>query len=336
MLSYAYQTLQAKGYRKLATEEFHNTADLCAAILAKGVATQIKRGLRYEYVETQSDLQTLRGRIDLAETIRTSGLWKKRPVCVYDEFSVNSYPNRIVKTTLLSLLRAPISQSRRRELRRLLEFLKDVEPLEPRAIDWKVRFDRNSGAYRMIVGICYLTLNGLLQTTTSGEKRLMDFLDEQAESRLYEKFILEYYRKERPQYNANAPHIKWALDDGYDDALPIMKSDVTLSACGKTLIIDAKYYASPFQSHYDARKLHSANIYQIFTYVKNKTAESGVDPSRVAGLLLYAKPDDAPDFAHEYRMYGSRIGARTLDLNRDFAEIAAQLNRIADNFFEDA
>ena len=36
MLSYAFQTLQAENYKDLATENFHNTAELCAAILDKG------------------------------------------------------------------------------------------------------------------------------------------------------------------------------------------------------------------------------------------------------------------------------------------------------------
>ena len=43
MLSYAFQVLQEQGFRSVATEEFDNTAELCAAILSKGIAMQIKR-----------------------------------------------------------------------------------------------------------------------------------------------------------------------------------------------------------------------------------------------------------------------------------------------------
>ena len=45
MLSYAFQVLQEQGYRSVAAENFQNTADLCAAILEKGVSSQLKRGL---------------------------------------------------------------------------------------------------------------------------------------------------------------------------------------------------------------------------------------------------------------------------------------------------
>lgn len=43
MLSYAFQALQAQNYKDLATEKFHNTAELCAAILDKGISVQLKR-----------------------------------------------------------------------------------------------------------------------------------------------------------------------------------------------------------------------------------------------------------------------------------------------------
>ena len=50
MLAYAYQVLNEQGYKSIATEEFENTADLFSAILAKGLSTQIKRGLGKEYI----------------------------------------------------------------------------------------------------------------------------------------------------------------------------------------------------------------------------------------------------------------------------------------------
>lgn len=41
MLSYAFQALQAQNYKDLATVKFHNTAELCAAILDKGISVQV-------------------------------------------------------------------------------------------------------------------------------------------------------------------------------------------------------------------------------------------------------------------------------------------------------
>ena len=90
-------------------------------------------------------------------------------------------------------------------------------------------------------------------------------------SRLYEKFILEYYIKEHPEIKASSSQISWALDDDIGTMLPVMQSDIMLSYANKILIIDAKYYTHTMQSQYGTQSLHSNNLYQIFTYVKNKT-----------------------------------------------------------------
>ena len=60
MLSYAFQTLQEEGYKDVATEEFHNVADLSSAILVKGVSLQIKRGLGREYISQQDTLSGIK------------------------------------------------------------------------------------------------------------------------------------------------------------------------------------------------------------------------------------------------------------------------------------
>ena len=132
---------------------------------------------------------------------------------------------------------------------------------------------------------------------------------------------------------AAASQIPWALDDGIGTMLPIMQSDITLSQGSRVLIIDAKYYTHTMQTQYDVHTLHSNNLYQIFTYVKNKNAEFGEKPHTVSGMLLYARTDEAVQPDNVYQMSGNRISVKTLDLNRDFSEIAAQLNAIVEDHF---
>lgn len=98
MLSYAFQVLNEQGYKNIATEQFHNTGELMAAILEKGIAIQIKRGLGKEYIPQTEALSSLRGKIDIAESIKTQSMLRKQLICTYDEFSVNSIMNRIIKS----------------------------------------------------------------------------------------------------------------------------------------------------------------------------------------------------------------------------------------------
>lgn len=330
MLAYAYQVLKGQGYASCGTEAFENTADLLSAILTRGITVQIKRGLGRDYQETTESLSCLRGKIDVSASIKNQAIIKQQLVCNYDEFTVDTYYNRILKTTVNLLLRSEIPKSRKKILRNLMLYFKDIGTLDPTNINWSHRFNRNNQSYQMLISICYLVIKGLLQSDCQGNTKLQKFLDEQRMCRLYEKFILEYYRKEFPMITVNAAQIPWRLDDGIGTMLPIMKSDITLSDGKKTLIIDAKYYQHTTQKHFDVHTLHSSNLYQIFAYVKNKDVGN---TGNVSGMLLYAKTDEVV-FPHSvFQMSGNKISVRSLDLDYDFVQITGQLNNIVKEHF---
>lgn len=330
MLCYAFQTLNEQSYKKLATEEFENAGDLCAAILIRGISQQLKRGLGHEYIPETETISSIRGKIEITDSIKSQSMIRNQMVCTYDEFSVNTEMNQIIKATVMLLLKSHITKARKKELRKLMVYFGDVSTIDVRAINWSMNYNRNNQTYRMLIAVCYLVVKGLLQSKSDGSVKMMDFFDEQRMCHLYEKFILEYYRKHFPQTKSNASQIAWALDDGIRSMLPAMQSDIMLSYNNKTLIIDAKYYQHTTQLQYGVHALHSNNLYQIFTYVKNKAAE-GTD---VSGMLLYAKTDEQIIPDNEYHMSGNKISVKTLDLNLDFSDIAAQLNRIVEQHFE--
>lgn len=334
MLSYAFQVLNEQNYKNIATEQFHNTAELMAAILEKGIKVQLKRGLCKEYIPQVAALTSLRGKIDITESIKTQAMLRKQLICTYDEFSVNCTMNQIVKSTVELLLHSKISKQRKKNLRKLMLYFDEVELIDLHTINWNIKYNRNNQTYRMLISICYLVVKGLLQTQVDGHTKLMDFFDEQRMCRLYEKFILEYYRKEyNGQIIANASQISWQLDNEENSMLPIMQSDIMLQRDGKILIIDAKYYTHSTQVRFDNHTLHSGNFYQIFTYVKNKEYELRDKEHTVAGMILYAKTDEEIYPNNIYQMSGNQITVKTLDLNLPFAEIAEQLDTIVKTYF---
>ena len=335
MLAYAFQVLNEQGYKKIAAEDFDNTAELCAAILVRGVKSQIKRGLGKEYVSVTESLSSLRGKIEVAESFKTGEQIKRKMICSYDEFSVNSYMNRIIKSTLILLLRADIRKSRKKEIKKLLVYLDGVELIDIFSVDWNINYNRNNQTYRMLITICYLIVKGMLQTESDGKFKMMTFIDERRMHRLYEKFILEYYRKEHPEITANASQIPWQIESDNRELLPVMQSDIMLTYEGRTLIIDAKYYSHSLQQQYNRMTAYSNNLYQIFTYVKNKEGDLSNEPhERVSGMLLYAQTEEEGCFEQEYLMSGNCIAIRTLDLNSDFKNIKKQLDDIAEKYLK--
>ena len=118
----------------------------------------------------------------------------------------------------------------------------------------------------MLLYICYFIINEWLLTTEEGKFKIREFSDENM-NRLFEKFVLEYYKRHYPELNASAARIDWNVVEGVTDksVLPIMQTDVLLSTGKRTLIIDAKYYTHNMQIQYGKEKIHSGNLYQIFS-----------------------------------------------------------------------
>lgn len=278
-------------------------------------------------------LSTLQGKLNISESIKTQTLLKKQMICTYDEFSTNTQFNQIIKSTMLLLLKSNITNTRKKSLRNLLLFFSDVNEIDLRFVNWNQPYNRSNQSYQMLIGICYLIYNGLLQTQNDGTTKIMDFFDEQRMCRLYEKFLLEYYRKEHPELSANASQIAWQLDDSENQLLPKMQTDIMLSQGNNILIIDAKYYSHMTQQQYGTNTLHSNNLYQIFTYVKNKEFELRKLEHTVSGMLLYAQTDENVIPNNTYQMSGNQISVRALNLNQDFSGIAHTLDDIIQNSF---
>lgn len=332
MLTYAFQSLRQSNFGKVAAEEFENIHDMFAAILGKGVASQLKQGLYREYILQEEELSVLRGKLNIQGTIRNKIQHKQKLSCEYDELSENNLLNQILKTTMQVLVRQKtVKQEHKVVLKKNLVFFDNVDVIEPGQIKWdRIRYQKNNQSYRMLMNVCYLVITGLILSTDKGEVKLATFLDDRAMHSLYEKFILEYYRYHHPEYKANPDTIPWDIDDGMIEFLPAMVTDITLKYGGRTLIIDAKYYAHTMQSQYDVQSIHSGNLYQVFTYVKNLDKNN---TGNVAGMLLYAKTQEQITPNNKYSMGGNTIWVKTLDLNLPFSQIAEQLEKISGDYF---
>ncbi len=335
MLSYAFQTLNQTQYENIALEKFDDAHNLFAAILSKGIGVQIKQGLYREYLNRQEDLSVMRGKINIQGTIQNRMQRKQLLTCEYDELSENNLLNQILKTTVMLLLKhSKVKAKYKDELKKEMLFFSNVDTLDPSTIKWiSIRFQRNNQNYRMLISICQLIIEGMLLTTDKGDYLLASFIDEQRMCRLYEKFILEYYAQNYPKLSVKASQIPWSLDDGVGTMLPIMQTDITLQLDNTVLIIDAKYYSHTLQQQFDKYTIHSNNLYQIFTYVKNRDYEFEDKEHTVSGMLLYAKTEEEIYPNNVYQMHGNQITVKTLDLNLPFTSIAKALDEIVEIHF---
>mgnify|MGYP002738827412 CR=1 FL=1 len=340
MLSYAFSALRSRGFADLADEDFENADDLLAAILARGIAQQARRGLKREYIERSEAVRVPRGKIDVSASVKQVSVASRRLVCDVDEFSVNNEFNKILKTAGRKLLASNAQPKRKRELRRVLEHLRGAETVPVSQIQWKQHYGRHDQTYRMLIALSRLILTGTLHGSTAGPNHLEQF-DEEDMHVLYERFVREYFRREHgDRVDVRAALVPWALDDGEQGLLPSMRTDVMLTpkdpSCGRVLIIDTKWYADNLQTYYGAQRLRSQHLYQMFAYVKNKEEallRSG-DSKEVSGLLLYAQTDDEKQPLGTHRIAGNEFSVATLDLAANFAGIRTQLDDIVAGLLE--
>lgn len=327
MLSYAFQELKKNTYEKIAGEKFENIYDLFAEILGHGISSQLKQGLHRNYVPREDELNTLRGKLNMPSTMRLYARGVHRLDCEFDEYSENNVFNRILKTTMLLLIKHHGVQAERKQmLRKMLPFFTNVDDINLQYIKWNTfRFDRNSKTYEMLMYLCYFIIDNMLLSTESGDYIMSTFSDDHM-CRLYEKFVLEYYKKHHPEFNACAKQIDWdIIPDESDNMLPILQTDIYLTLADRTLIIDTKYYSHNTQKNFNKRTVHSHNLYQILTYVSNEDRGR----HKTDGMLLYAKTQEEiqPDGKMRLRE-GNTIYFKNLDLYQDFDGITAQLENL--------
>ena len=331
MLTYAFKALRQNNYEDVDSENFEDIYDLFAEILARGISYQLKQGLHKEYVLQEDDLTTLRGKLNFKESVKLKIRQQQRLACEYDEYLENNLFNQVLKSTTLLLIRQKkVDVKRKDRLRKLMLFFSNVDEVDLRRVKWNAfQFDRNSRNYQLLLNICYFVVKDLLLTTESGRYRVLAFSEEDM-ALLFERFVLEYYRKEHPKLNADAPRVDWNLKKNQKSKrlMPSMKTDIVLDMGERKLIIDTKYYGHILQERFGKVEVRSQHCYQVFSYMMNFDRKRS---GKVDGMLLYAKTEgDEALNSMERFVFGNRFFIRTLDLNLEFEKIKKQLDEVAE------
>jgi len=329
MLAYAFQELRQNNYAEIEGEKFDDIYDLFAEIIARGISYQLKQGLYREYVAKNESMKTVIGKIDIKSTISTRLRNIQQIACDYDELSENNVYNQILLTTMNALIsHSDVKKDKKSKLNKLRVFFNNVQTVDTHTIRWKaLRFDRNNKNYRMLLYLCYFIISEWVMTTEEGKYKMREFSDEHM-CRLFEKFVLEYYKKHHPELKPCAAQIDWNIEkeQSTTNILPIMQTDILLTIGERTLIIDTKYYTRTMQKQFDKSTIHSNNLFQIHTYVTEYDEDH---TGKVDGMLLYAKTqeDIVPD-GQMKRKDGNYIFFKTLDLNTDFEGIRERLDSL--------
>lgn len=308
-----------------------DTLNLLGQVLGNGVRALIRRGFERGYRARQEEIAGIRGKLVFAPTIRKQLPLYGRAECLFDELKYDTPANRIILSTITTLVMSPFVEDKlRHELSSLRRYFRDVREVRATITDCRrVVIHRNNRHYGFIVDVCALILGMILPDENGAQSQFRDFSrDHKAMSRLFEDFVRKFYDHHADECGVekvHSPQIRWSgepQDARSQELWPAMKSDICLSRRRAPLVIDCKFYTDVLKETYQGgERISSANLYQIFTYTHNMAAQPGWE--NIEGLLLYAQNGDPVEIAHT--ACGLRLRAATVDLNTPWTKIHERL-----------
>ena len=105
LLCYAWDKLEFSDLAPVDGDDFDSIESLLAKILVESTDTLFKRGLTHDYIETETEIAGVKGRIDFDMSMRRQLFRQGKAYCRFDDFTPNVLPNQIIKSTLKRLMR---------------------------------------------------------------------------------------------------------------------------------------------------------------------------------------------------------------------------------------
>ena len=339
LLCYAWGLPEQRDWVSVDAKSCPAVVDLLSRLLTKAADILLKRGVAKEYRTHQEEISGIKGKLELAQTLKQNRYREGKTICKLDELTGDILLNQIVYATMYRLLGdKEINRDVRIELRRTFLRFPKVETIAlSHSVFKDVRLNRNNRFYRLILNVCELLFERLLpEQNRPGEYKFLDFTrDEKKMNAIFESFLLNFYRHEcaqdYPIVKRSIIHFQLtALEADDEDVLPEMITDVTLDnpESGKRIILDAKYYKEMLLARFEtAKKLRRDHISQIISYVSNQEDKAVPYTLSTKGIMVYPKTgilEETFNFAqdaHQYRFC-------TVDLAQDWHMIHQRLLNI--------
>jgi 5-methylcytosine-specific restriction enzyme subunit McrC len=329
LLCYAWDSLDQKDTVSAGVDDFKDLSDLFAKVLATGTAQLLKRGVDQGYRCYEETTRSIRGKVLLAPSVQKVLLRQAQAYCAFDDRTPNVLHNQILRATIRRLLCCEtLEPAIRDELDVVFRRFPPVDELSLRTRHFgEIRLTRNNKRYRLLLDVCRIVHDHWLTTEGRGPITFHDFIrDEGRMRRLFQAFVRNFYDREAREYRVWSEDIAWeTATAGPDDRfLPKMQTDVCLAhrTSGLKIVVETKFKSEVFQRHFEAEKVHSDNLYQLYAYLKNLEGKGAANRT-CSGILLYAAAEAHADL--RFRVPGHDIRVYTLDLSQDWRNIEASL-----------
>lgn len=335
LLCYAWDKLEERDLVDVDKITSNNLVDMFAIVLINATTRLIKKGFDRHYIEQVNEVCGVKGKLNLAATIKGNKLANLKTICEYDELSYSILHNQILKTTISKLRRtAGIDKQLRDRLHFVENNLPPIDEIHIKLKHFKqVQLHRNNCHYDFVLKVCQLIFECQLIDESKGNYRFKDFTrDRKKMAELFEAFVKNYYKIRHTEFNSvKSDIIEWKLQtiNGSDKGvIPKMRTDITLTSDSKKIIIDTKYYPKALvSSRIDSKeKFISHHLYQLLAYIINQEDNEIKISMTCEGILLYPTVDVEFDYKYSHKDHIIRL--MTINLDQDWIGIEKSMDEI--------
>ena len=335
---YAADLVRFRGQLEGEVEAARDLPDLVGRLLVHVAEQRLRRNLSRGYRPRFAVLSRVRGRIDMLETTTAQLLERGRVACRFDDHTMNTPRNRLVRAAL-DRLAARVSDTdtahRCRALAADLSRLGVAVAQPSRAELSTDAIGRNETADRLMVTLSRMVFDLVIPTEDPGDRHLnAQDASEQLVRRLFERAIGNALRLELEPEGWRVSQgrcFAWpctAATPGISAILPRMQTDIEVSHAGlaRRVIVDTKFTTIFTSSPYRDEVLKSGYLYQLYAYLR--TQEDTRDPLSMTaeGMLLHPQVGAMIDEA--FHVQGHTFRLRTIDLAAPAALFEATIRRI--------
>jgi 5-methylcytosine-specific restriction enzyme subunit McrC len=335
LLLYAWDMASYRGHWPAEAEASPSLLGLLARILTSATRILLRSQLGRAFAIRSQAIRGLRGRIDLAKSLKRLSFQNGTAHCTFSELSVDTPKNRILRATLHRLasdsrvyhVNPQLKSSLRHDLQVLVRALEEVPLIPIASTDFsRLQLGRNDRDYALPLTICALVHRLEMPTEKVGDHAMFALLrDEIRFDQLFERFIRNFCRIHLPGCDVRPESLMWPDDLGCE-LVPAMRTDITITARTapfERLVIDTKYYAKTLSaSLYGTEKFRSDNLYQIYAYLRTQE-QHGASHRDASGILLY--PTTSRELNESMLVQGHRIRVVTVDLCQPWEKIESDI-----------
>ena len=316
--------------------------DLVAEILTYEVERRLARNLSLAWRRREAVLNRVRGRIDLRVTESRQLLDRGKVACRFDELTIDTPRNRLVRAALAKLAgvvgRSELAR-RCRSLAARLERLGVKGERPPRtevSVDTFGRFDAGD---RLMVAAARLAFDLALPNEEMGSSALTSpYRGIEWLRTLFERGVAGFYAVTLSRDGWRVSHgrtIHWPQESpspGIESLLPSMVTDIVLEhpGSGRRIVIDTKFNAILTPGHHRKESLRSGYIYQIYAYLRSQESDGNPLSANASGLLLHPSVGQMID--ESVIIQGHPIRFATVDLSEFANQIRQRLLTLIDPY----